>query len=174
MKKIVLSLFVALLLVTPAVFAGTYTSDNKVVHLQGDTSVGQTLWLESQVKIRFDHLKLGWDHNGKVDRLRYHISCHDGKAVLQNVEYVDAAIDGYEEVRWVQADENMNKDFSFIKDNRDRRRDNTIKHSVHLNIEPSSVKTAKVKFHIYAKGRHYIVIWEPKSNRLTTTWERIR
>ena len=173
MKKILFTLLVAILVTSSSLFAGSFTSEGQVVHLQGDTSVGKTLWLESQVKLVFNHLKLAWDHNGKVDRIRYHISCKDGKVVLQNVEYVDEAVHGHEHMRWIQTDGNLERDFSFIKDNRDRYRDNVVKYSTRMNIAPADLDTAKVKFHFLAMNRHYIVVWEPKNNKFYTTWERI-
>ncbi|GAB4280526.1 MAG: hypothetical protein Kow0029_25190 [Candidatus Rifleibacteriota bacterium] len=173
MKKILFALFVVLFFTVSAVFAGTYTLNKQIIHLQGDSSFGKTLWLESQVKLSFNHLKLGWDHTGKVDRIRYDISCLDGKVVLQNVKYIDDAVDGREMVRWEQSAENLNRDFSFIKDDRDNRRDNNVKYSTKLSIEPANVKNAKVEFHFTASGRHYIVIWEPRNQKLSATWERL-
>ncbi len=172
MKNVLFLVLVSCLLFVPSAFAGTYTLDDKIVHLQGDTAFGDIHWLESQVKIRFNHLKLGWDHHGKVDRIRYDISCLDGQAVLQNVEYVDNA-NGYYEVRWQQAESALDRDFSFHKDDRDFNRDNNVKFSTKLSVEPSNAKTSKVKFHIHASGRHYIVIWEPVPGKLSTTWKRL-
>ena len=173
MKKF-LYLFLAFCLLTvPSVYAGTYTLDDKVVHLQGNTAFGETHWLESQVKIKFNHLKVGWDHQGKVDRIRYDISCLDGQAVLQNVKYVDDALGGDCEVRWEQSAIGLNRDFSFYKDDPDFRRDNNVKYSTKLNIYPAMVKHSKVEFHFHASDRHYIVIWEPFTGDLTTTWKRL-
>lgn len=174
MKKFMFALLVAVLAVTPALFAGTYTLDNKIVHLQGDTSTGKTFWLESQVKLQFNHIKLGWTHNGRVDRVRYHITCLDGQAVLQNVEYVDEAVDNTKHVRWIQSDTNLERDFSFFKDDADFRRSNVIKYSTKLDVKPADYKTGEVRFHFEASGRHYIVIWEARSNNLITTWEKLR
>ncbi|MFZ5951653.1 MAG: hypothetical protein ACOYXC_13165 [Candidatus Rifleibacteriota bacterium] len=174
MKKVLLTVLVAIILAVPAAFAGTFTLNNKVVHLQGDSSYGKTLWLESQVKIKFNHLKLGWDHTGKVDRIRYDISCTDGQAVLQNVRYIDDAVEGRDEVRWTQSETDLNRDFSFHKDDRDFRRDNNVKYSTKLNIAPANYKNAKVEFHFHASGRHYIVIWEPMKEQLSTTWKRLK
>lgn len=173
MKKILSVLLVMCLFAATSAFAGSYTLDNGIVHLQGDSTFGKTLWLESQVKIKFNHLKIGWDHSGKVDRIRYDISCLDGKAVLQNVKYIDNAVDGRDSVRWQQSAEPLNRDFSYIKDDRDFRRDNNVKFSSNLEIEPAKAKNSKVEFHIHASGRHYIVIWEPKNNKLSTTWQRL-
>lgn len=168
MKKILLTVLVAFLLSVPAIYAGTYTLNNKVVHLQGDSAYGKTLWLESQVKIKFNHLKLGWDHSGKVDRIRYDFSCLDGQAVLQNVQYIEN-----DELLWTQSEGDLNRDFSFYKDDRDFRRDNNVKYSTKLNIPSTNHKAGKVKFHFIASGRHYIVIWEPLSESLATTWKRL-
>lgn len=173
MKKILFTLFVAIIVVSPTLFAGTYTLDNRVVHLQGDTSEGKTFWLESQVKIVLNHLKVGWDYQGNVDRIRYHISCKDGKAVLQNVEYLDAA-EGTMSVKWKQSDRDLNRDFSYVKDNRDKIRDNTVKYSTKFNLQHSDIKSAEVRFHIDASGRHYIIIWTPKTNKVEVTWNKIR
>ncbi|MDN5278503.1 MAG: hypothetical protein PWR01_2468 [Clostridiales bacterium] len=173
MKKVLFLLLVSCLLSVPAVFAGTYTLDGKTIHLQGDTGFGDTHWLESQVKIKFNHLKIGWDHQGKVDRIRYDISCKDGQAVLQNVKYVDNALNGDYEIRWQQSELNMNRDFSFHKDDRDFRRDNNVKYSSQLDIKPANVKSGKVEFHFHASNHHYIVIWEPLSGKLSTTWKRL-
>lgn len=173
MKKVLLSLFVLCFLVSPSLYAGSYILDNQVIHLQGDTETGKTFWLESQVKIKFNHLKLAWDHTGKVDRIRYDISCLDGKVILQNVKYVDDAVDACEQVRWEQSTENLNKDFSFVKADRDNKRDNNVKYSSKLNIAPANAKNSKVEFHFHASNRHYIVIWEPVSQKLSATWKRL-
>lgn len=168
MKKLWLALLIVSLTVVPGLYAGTYTLNNEVVHLQGDSSYGKTLWLESQVKIKFNHLKIGWDHAGNVDRIRYDISCLDGKAVLQNVKYIDGG-----QVLWAQSPENLNRDFSFVKDDRDMRRDYNVKYSTKLSVSLANAKKGKVEFHIQASGRHYIVIWEPVSQKLSTTWKRL-
>lgn len=168
MKKLWLALLIACLAVIPGLQAGTYTLEKQIVHLQGDTTFGKTLWLESQVRIQFNHLKVGWDHSGKVDRIRYDIACLDGQAVLQNVKYVDG-----DQVRWEQSAENLNRDFSYVKDNRDSRRDNIVKYSTKLNIAPANPKYAEIQFHIKASGRHYIVVWKPAAKALATTWERL-
>ncbi len=172
-KRIVFTLLIAVFAFTSMLSAGTHTLNNAIVHLQGDTAVGQTLWLESQVKIKFNHLKLGWDHSGKVDRIRYDISCLDGKVILQNVDYIDSAIDNREQVRWIQSNANLNRDFSFIKDDRDHRRDNNVKYSQKLSIPSANLDSAMVRFHFTAQGRHYIVIWHPRTNKLTTTWKQL-
>lgn len=173
MKKILFAFFVFCLFAAPGLYAGTYTLDNQSIHLQGDTAVGKTLWLESQVKIQFNHLKLAWDHTGKVDKIRYDISCLDGKAILQNVKYIDDAVDSHNQIRWEQSDEDLNKDFSFIKDDRDNRRDNNVKYSSKLAIAPANYKNAKIEFHILASGRHYIVTWSPFKQTLSATWKRV-
>lgn len=174
MKKLLVALVLMLVAVMPSLYAGSYTLDNGIIHLQGDTSAGKTFWLESQVKIQFNHLKLAWDHSGKVDRVRYDISCLDGKVILQNVKYIDKAVDGAESVRWQQSTENLNNDFSFIKDNRNSKRPNNVKYSTKMAIEPSDRNTAKVEFHFHASGRHYIVTWEPKANKIYSSWETLR
>ena len=173
MKKFLFTLLVAMIVISASLFAGTYTLENRTIHLQGDTVEGKSFWLESQVKIVLHHLKIGWDNQGHVDRIRYHISCNDGKAVLQNVEYADAS-EGTMKVKWKQSEKNLNRDFSFVKDNRDRARDNTVKYSTKFNLNPSDVKSSEVRFYIDASGRHYTVIWEPKTKKVSATWERMR
>ncbi len=173
MKKVLVVLFAFCLSLVPSLYAGSYSLDNHAVHLQGDTGVGNTFWLESQVKIQLNHLKFTWDRNGTTGRIRYDISCLDGKAILQNVKFIDSAETG-EKVRWEQSAEAMNRDFSFFKDSVKLKRNNRVKYSAQVDITSANVKNAKVEFHVQASGRHYIITWEPLTQKVYTSWKRLQ
>ncbi len=174
MKKVLFALFAFCLLLVPGAFAGTYTLDNYAVHLQGDTGVGNTFWLESQVKIKFNHLRVSWDKAGSMGRLRYDMTCLDGKAVLQNVKYIDDALNGTEQVRWEQSATGLNRDFSYLLDSTKLKRNNTVKFNHNLNLAPANIKNSKVEFHVHASGRHYIITWEPFTQKVYTSWNRLK
>jgi len=156
-----------LLLVVAAFFAlvgianaGGYTKDNA------------TLYLDGKILIRFDTLHVGWSRDQKtLDRIRYKLTCLKGKAVLNNVEYLDSALEGKESIRWSQSTTGLNKDISAVNYHMDRQ--HKISHSNTSNdvkIAPYDLKTAKVRFHITASGRNFKVTWCPKTGDISSTW----
>ncbi len=155
-----LSFAVLLVLVVASVAgAGHFAKDNSSIYLDG------------KVHLRFDTLHLAWARDGKnLDGLRYRITCLAGKAILNNVEYLDKAIDGKESVRWVQSNNKMAVDFSAIPSHLEKSHIVRVYRDLHINVTPFNLDSGKVRFHIQAAGRDYKVTWEPKSEKIYATW----
>ena len=160
-RKTVL-LFVALLFAFAWIAtaeAGNYAKENTSIYLDG------------KVHIRFDSLRLGWDRDQKfADRIRYRITCLAGKAVLNNVEYLDTAVDDKESVRWTLSKDNMNEDFSAISSHLEKSHIVRLYRDLKIKVQPYNLDTAKVRFHIFASGRDYKVTWEPKTGKMYASW----
>ena len=149
----------AVLTLASAAQAGSYYKKNA------------SLFLDGKVHIRFDHLLLGWTRDHKaIDRVRYEITCLKGQAVLQNVEYLDSALNDTASVRWYQSPYDMKADFSAQNFHMDRHHLISIKRTNHVKIAPYCLNSAKVRFHIRASGRNYKVIWSPKTGDIYSTW----
>ena len=149
----------AILALATSVNAGSYYKKNV------------SLFLDGKIHIRFDYLLLGWTRDERaVDRLRYEMTCLKGNAILQNVEYLDSALNDAASVRWYQSPYDMNTNFSAKNFHMDRQHRVSIKHTNHLKIAPYSLISAQVRFHIYAAGRNYKVIWAPKTGDVYSTW----
>lgn len=130
-----------------------------------------SIYLDGKVHIRFDQLKAGWSHDYKtLDNLRYTIVCLAGKAVLNNVEYLDAAIDGKETSRWMQNKDKMNVDFSAIASHLEKSHIVRLYRDVKMGVTPFNMQTGKFRFHIFASGRNYKVTWEPKTGKIYAAW----
>ncbi|HOT27460.1 MAG TPA: hypothetical protein PLU72_04670 [Candidatus Ozemobacteraceae bacterium] len=161
MKKMSLFLVVlaAFLFMAASAEAGSYTKQN------------HSLYLDGKVLVRFDQLLLGWTRDQKeIDRIRFKMTCLKGKAVLDNVEYVDAAVDGKEAVRWAKSQSPMNLDFSAKLGHMDRAHRVSIAQTTEFKVAPYDLKTAKVRFHIQASGRNYKVTWVPLTGEVHATW----
>lgn len=163
MKKLILSfllVFLALFLIVPqSVFAGTYFTRNLSIFLGG------------KVHIRFDHLLLGWTRSQEfVDRIRYELTCLKGDAILTNVDYFDEALFNSSTLRWQQSKKNFHWDFSERFNRLDGQHQISIKRTCRVRLKPYSLETARVRFHITANGRKYLIVWAPKTNKLYATW----
>ncbi len=161
MKKLSLFLVVlaAFLFLTASAEAGSYTKQN------------HSLYLDGKVLVRFDQLLLGWTRDQKgIDRIRFKMTCLKGKAILDNVEYIDAAIDGRETVRWAKSQAPMNLDFSARLGHMDRAHRVSVAQTTEFKVAPYDLKTAKVRFHIQASGRSYKVTWVPLTGEVHAIW----
>ncbi|MBF0501598.1 MAG: hypothetical protein HQM09_15775 [Candidatus Riflebacteria bacterium] len=129
------------------------------------------LFLDGKINIRFDDLQLGWSRDDlAVDHLRYEMTCLNGKAILNNVEYLDSAVDGQESVRWQQASGRMNQDFSSRFGHLDKQHRIQVAYSTKLKIIPYSLDNAKVRFSIFANGRDFKIFWIPKTGQIYASW----
>lgn len=130
-----------------------------------------SMYLDGKVHVRFDTLKIGWsrDHQS-VDNIRYRITCLAGEATLNNVEYLDTAVDGKENIRWTQAADKMNVNFSARANKLEKSHIVRVYRELKVKIAPYNIATAKVRFHIRASGRDYKVTWEPKSGKMYAAW----
>lgn len=154
-----LILFAMLLLSGNSVSAGSYFARNLSIFLGG------------KIHIRFDHLLLGWTKSQQfVDRIRYELTCLSGDAVLTNVDYLDEALYESPTMRWQQSDKEFYWDFSARANRLDGKHRISIKRTCNVQIKPYTLDTARVRFHISAMGRKYLVVWAPKTNRIYTTW----
>jgi len=130
-----------------------------------------SIYLDGKVHIRFDTLHVGWAKDGKkIDKIRYRITCLAGKAILNNVEYLDSAVDGKESLRWAQSNTKMGVDFSAIPSHLEKSHIVRVYRDLHVNIAPYQIESAKIRFHIQASGRDYKINWEPKSGKIWATW----
>ncbi len=160
MKRVVkLFLFVALFAaIAMSAQAGSYFKQN------------HSLYLDGKVHIRFDHLLLAWSHDGKIDRIRYEMTCLAGKAVLDKVEYLDKAVEGKLMSRWTQSEQPLNLDFSAKFSHLDKHHRVQISKTNFTSITPFDPASGKVCFHIKASDRNYKVFWAPKTGEVYAIW----
>lgn len=160
MKRVFkLFLFVALFAaIAVSAQAGSYFKQN------------HSLYLDGKVHIRFDYLLLAWSHDGKIDRIRYKMTCLAGKAVLNKVEYLDNAVDGKQTSRWTESEQPLNLDFSAKFSHLDKQHRVSISKTNHTAIKPYDLNSGKVCFHIKASDRNYKVFWTPKTGDIYATW----
>jgi len=161
MKKLslFLVLLAAFLVMAVSAEAGSYTKQN------------HSLYLDGKVLIRFDQLLLGWTREQKeIDRVRFKMTCLKGGAVLNNIEYLDTAVDGKETVRWAKSQNPMNVDFSAKLGHLDRAHRVSIAQTNQIKIAPYDLKTAKVRFHVKASGRNYKITWVPLTGEVHAIW----
>ncbi len=114
---------------------------------------------------------IGWTKTQEfVDKIRYEISCKKGQAILKNVEYYDKACSDYQGLRWKQSEKGLHWDFSARFNQLIGTNKFSIKKTNKVKIKPFSLDTAQIKFYIQTLGRVYKVVWEPKSNKIFSTW----
>jgi hypothetical protein len=131
-----------------------------------------SIFLGGKVHIRFDHLLLAWTKSQDfIDRIRYEITCLQGEAVLTNVDYEDDALFSTQSLRWQQSEKPLHWDFSERFNRLDGHHQISIKHTALVKIAPYSLDGARVRFHIRALRRKYVVVWAPKTNKIYATWK---
>ncbi len=154
-----LAVVVSMLLVVGIAEAGHYTKSNATIFLNG------------QVLLRFDELQIGTSNDGNaMEWLRYSVRALKGKAMLINVEYQDSALNGRETVRWTQSATPLNCDISNRYNYLDKDTRALVKERCELKMRPCDLETARIRFHLQAAGRQFIVIWRPKSGEVYATW----
>lgn len=137
-------------------------------HYQKD---GVSVYLDGKVHVRFDNLFIGSSRDGKsIDKIRYRMVCLAGKAILNNVEYIDSAIESKESTRWTQSNAPMNVDFSARIGHLEKSHIIRVYRDIPVKITPYSMDNGKIRFHIHASGRDYKVTWEPKSDKVYASW----
>jgi hypothetical protein len=139
--------------------AGHYQKDNHAIYLDG------------KVKINFETLYMGWSRDYQaIDTIRYRMNCLHGEAILNNVEYIDDAVEGHETVRWSQSNVPMNLNFSAKPSHLDKHHITRVFRNLKVKIAPYNAKKAKIRFHIFASGRNYKVTWSPFTGEVSAIW----
>lgn len=132
---------------------------------------GATIFLNGQVLIRFEQLYLSWPrNNAAIDVLRYRVRALRGKATLVNVDYQDRALGDRDTVRWTHSPVSMNREFSAFNVRPDENHRFEITGKSVLQVRPFHLDSARVRFHLIAAGRSFVVIWRPKSGEVYATW----
>ncbi len=135
----------------------------------GYSKQNHTIFLDGKVKVRFDQIVIGWTRSHQIlDRIHYKMTCLAGKAVLVKVEYLDKA-EGKEAARWADTPA-QGLDFSAITHHMDKQHRVSISKTLHPQVTPFDMDSAKVCFHIDAAGRHYKVFWLPKKGDVYAIW----
>ncbi|MBF0543734.1 MAG: hypothetical protein HQM08_04840 [Candidatus Riflebacteria bacterium] len=158
-RKVFLLLFAFHFLALPIGFCRNLVKENA------------SIFLEGRIHLRFDFLGLDCGKDDKsIERLKYKITCLKGSALLNNVEYLDSALEGIETVRWQQCPKNMRQEITARFSKLVLPGEAEISHSAKLDIAPFSIENAKIRFRISASDRDYKVVWIPKSRQIFATW----
>ncbi|MDD2997518.1 MAG: hypothetical protein PHV05_00575 [Candidatus Riflebacteria bacterium] len=131
-----------------------------------------SIFLGGEVHVRFDQLLLGWTKTQEhIDRIKYRLTCLNGNAILTNVEYLDRALTPDQTiVRWRQSATPLFWDFSERFNRLDGHHKISIGKTNSVKIKPYCLDSARVRFHIRALARNYLVVWAPRSGNVYTTW----